>query len=206
MIDKKLADTKLSSFRGKRAPHPARSQGASFGSSNSKPDSINKRSLISKTSTVALRPGPQGSRVVAPRRPSRLRQSLLRGDLSELRPSNLTERPGQAGGSSLVNRNAEVRSSNPFKIKDNEREHLLRVSVAESIYNVQEFNEIVKYPFEDSKAAGNRPSALTGEPIGDEDDPARAQTSIFAVNSDVSFLYMIGKMCQESGHNLKLGL
>lgn len=32
------------------------------------------------------------------------------------------------------------------------------------------------------------------------------QTSIFAVNSDVGFLYMIGKICCKAGHNLKLGL
>jgi hypothetical protein len=39
-----------------------------------------------------------------------------------------------------------------------------------------------------------------------EQDASKVQTSIFAVYSDVSFLYMIGKICCQAGHNLKLGL
>ena len=31
-------------------------------------------------------------------------------------------------------------------------------------------------------------------------------SSIFAVNSDVYFLYMIGKLCAKSGYNLQLGI
>ena len=36
----------------------------------------------------------------------------------------------------------------------------------------------------------------------DNDDNLLQSNTIFAVNSDVYFLYMIGKMCAKSGHNL----
>lgn len=39
----------------------------------------------------------------------------------------------------------------------------------------------------------------------DEEDQFMS-SAIFAVNSDVYFLYMIGKMCAETGHNLHQGL
>lgn len=77
----------------------------------------------------------------------------------------------------------------------------MRISRTHSILNVQEFNDIVKFPF-GGLGHDNRPSNLTGNPQTNDDELGRTQTSIFAVNSDVSFLYMIGKMCQESGHNL----
>jgi len=49
---------------------------------------------------------------------------------------------------------------------------------------------------------------LANNPFVDEDglDDGDDSQSIFAVNSDVYFLYMIGKMCSESGHNLTQGL
>ena len=37
-------------------------------------------------------------------------------------------------------------------------------------------------------------------------DTVGVNDTIFAVNSDFYFLYMIGKMCNESGHNLFQGL
>lgn len=201
MIDQKLA--RNLSKRGKRPSLGGGGLGDSSFISN-----ISKKSGLSRGATVAIR----RSRVMAPQRPNRLRESLARveglarGALADQRPSDLTERGGHSVMASWVLRGADLRSSNPFKIMEKDRETLLRASLAYSNFNVQEFNDIVKHPFDGTKAAGARPSALTEEPREPEYDPLRAQTSIFAVNSDVSFLYMIGRMCQDSGHNLKLGL
>ena len=64
-----------------------------------------------------------------------------------------------------------------------------RMTVAkQSVFNVDDYKEMANNPFQD-------------EDIQDNDE-----SSIFAVNSDVYFLYMIGKMCAESGHNLTQGL
>lgn len=47
----------------------------------------------------------------------------------------------------------------------------------------------------------NKNTHLLAAPEGD------LQTeTLFAVNSDIHFLYMIGKMCAKSGHNLFQGL
>jgi hypothetical protein len=40
----------------------------------------------------------------------------------------------------------------------------------------------------------------------DSEQASPRSSTIFAVNSDVYFLYMIGKMCAETGHNLHQGL
>jgi hypothetical protein len=40
----------------------------------------------------------------------------------------------------------------------------------------------------------------------DFETPVGVSDTIFAVNSDFQFLYMIGKWCNESGHNLFQGL
>lgn len=47
-----------------------------------------------------------------------------------------------------------------------------------------------------------------GDPLGHDGDydTVGANDTIFAVNSDFYFLYMVGKMCNESGHNLFQGL
>jgi hypothetical protein len=37
---------------------------------------------------------------------------------------------------------------------------------------------------------------------GEADENSEGTAMIFGVNSDVSFLYMIGKMCAKSGHDL----
>lgn len=47
---------------------------------------------------------------------------------------------------------------------------------------------------------------LFGEIEKYEDEGQPINSTIFAVNSDVYFLYMIGKMCAETGHNLHQGL
>jgi len=42
--------------------------------------------------------------------------------------------------------------------------------------------------------------------LNENEDNLLQSNTIFAVNSDVYFLYMIGKMCAKSGHNLFQGL
>ena len=65
------------------------------------------------------------------------------------------------------------------------------------MFNEDEYNNMLNNP-----RSGIPETFITGEDL--EEEP-RSQT-IFAVSSDVYFLYMIGKMCARSGHNLTEGL
>lgn len=56
------------------------------------------------------------------------------------------------------------------------------------------------------ESIGNPNDELFGDIEKFEEEEQRINSTIFAVNSDVYFLYMIGKMCAETGHNLHQGL
>jgi hypothetical protein len=69
-----------------------------------------------------------------------------------------------------------------------------------SVFNVEEYHQMKN----EEEEADQFPGLELRESTGDNNN--QGSTTIFAVNSDVKFLYMIGKMCCESGHNLTQGL
>ena len=68
-----------------------------------------------------------------------------------------------------------------------------RFNPGQSIFSEGEFNNMIRNPFGESSQA-------------EDEGPGQPQNAIFGVNSDVSFLHMIGKMCQQSEHDLHSGL
>jgi hypothetical protein len=76
-------------------------------------------------------------------------------------------------------------------LNSNSKNGLRRVTRAFSGFDMNQFNDI-NLMLRNKKDIKDK----------DIDDNLLQTNTIFAVNSDVYFLYMIGKICAKSGHNL----
>lgn len=88
-----------------------------------------------------------------------------------------------------TNSRGSKRSFNIFHSKSNKRGNQVVSRAFSSAFDISQFNDI-------NLMLRNK------KEVTENEDNLLQSNIIFAVNSDVYFLYMIGKMCAKSGHNL----